>query len=420
MSVIFSDETRLHNYKMCVSDQLSSTLYPFILRIACKPVAENALGLRARFCFSSSKYNVLAHYRHRWEKAYADSEGVVFVGDVTMVAQELLTSAVLDWLLEKDDPGLRYLALRDLLDNQADDKEFRQARVEAHTEGPIAAVLANMQEEGYWVEPGAGYFPKYRGTVWSLILLAQLGACATEDGRIGRACAYVLDHALTAGGQFTVTGAPSGTADCLQGNLCAALLDLGCDDPRLEKAFDWMARSLTGEGVAPRDDRQAAVRYYAGKCGPGFACGSNNMLPCAWGGVKVMLAFSKWPKERCTPVISRAIQDGVNFLFSADPALASYPSGYSDKPSGNWWKFGFPVFYVTDLLQNVEALAALGYGRDARLRNALRMIREKQDAEGRWVLEYDYTGKTWIDFGLKKRPSKWVTLRALRVLKAVA
>lgn len=117
--------------------------------------------------------------------------------------------------------------------------------------------------------------------------------------------------------------------------------------------------------------------------------------------------------------ITRAIQQGVNFLFSTDPAVADYPSGYSAKPSGNWWKFGFPVFYVTDLLQNVEALVALGYGKDARLKNALTAIRQKQDAQGRWLLEYDYSGKTWVEFGAKKQPNKWVTLRALRVLQAV-
>jgi hypothetical protein len=277
-----------------------------------------------------------------------------------------------------------------------------------------------MERAGYWVEPGPGYNPKYRSTVWSMILLAQLGAFVEEDQRITQACTYLLDHALTKGGQVTTSGAPSGTVDCLQGNLSWALLELGCDDPRLEIAFDWMARSVTGEGMASNEDRQAVVRYYAGKCGPTFACGANNKLSCAWGGAKVMLAFGKWPKKRHTPVIKRAIQQGVDFLFSADPAEAAYPSGYSNKPSQNWWKFGFPVFYVTDLLQVVEALVALGHGNDPRLSRALTMIREKQDENGRWALDYDYTGKTWVDFGAKKQPNKWVTLRVLRVLQRTA
>lgn len=337
-----------------------------------------------------------------------------------MARQDQLNNDALQWLLESEMPGVRYLALRDLLDYSPDDRALQAAQAAAHTEGPIAAILAQMDQTGYWVEPGPGYDPKYRSTVWSIVMLAQLGASAAQDERIARACAYVLEHALTASGQFTTSGSPSGTADCLQGNLCAALLDLGYDDSRMETAFEWIARSVTGEGVGPVGERQAELRYYAGKCGPVFACGANNKLPCAWGGVKVMLALSKWPVERRTPLIERAIQQGVDFLFSTDPATADYPTGWSDKPSGNWWKFGFPVFYVTDLLQLVEALVGLGYGDDPRLANALSIIREKQDAQGRWTLEYDYSGKTWIDWGVKKQPNKWVTYRALRVLKALA
>ncbi|MBN1964140.1 MAG: nitrogen fixation protein NifH [Anaerolineae bacterium] len=336
-----------------------------------------------------------------------------------MAWQDRLNGNAIEWLLEPDDPGVRYLALRDLLDCSPDDPVLHTARAEAYARGPIAPILAAMNAAGYWVESGPGYNPKYRSTVWAIIMLAQLGASARQDERTALACAYLLDQALTPYGQFTGSGAPSGTVDCLQGNLCAALLDLEYDDPRLDAAFDWMARSVTGEGVAPAGDRQAAMRYYAGKCGPGFACGANNRLPCAWGAVKVMLALSKLPVTRRTPVIERAIHLGVDFLFSTDPALAAYPTGYSSKPSGNWWKFGFPVFYITDLLQNVEALVSLGYGQDPRLADALTVIRTKQDAQGRWALEFDYTGKTWVDFGIKKQPSKWVTLRALRVLKAV-
>lgn len=325
----------------------------------------------------------------------------------------------LAWLLEPQDPGVRYLALRDLLDRPESDSELAEARAAAHKSGPIAQVLSHMQPEGYWVEPGAGYNPKYTASVWSLILLGQLGATSAADARIARACAYALDHALAPGGQFTTNGAPSGTADCLQGELCAALTQLGCADARLDAAFEWMARSVTGEGIAPQSERGAAVRYFAGKCGPTFACGSNNKLPCAWGGAKVMLAFGLLDPARRTPAIERAIRQGVDFFFSVDPATAAYPSGYSAKPSGNWWKFGFPVFYVTDLLQVVEALVSLGHGRDPRLSGALHLIRNKRDAQGRWALEYDYTGKTWVDFGPRKTPNKWVTLRALRVLKRV-
>ena len=329
----------------------------------------------------------------------------------------LLKESTLDWLLDPADPGPAYLTMRDLLDLPPDAPKYQSIREKAHTAGPIAQVLNAMSEPGYWEGPGPGYNPKYFSTVWSLCLLAQLGASAGQDERIQRACGYYLDHALTTGGQISTSGAPSGTADCVQGNMCWALTVMGCDDPRLDKAYEWMARSVTGDGIAPVGQKDAEVRYYAGKCGPLFACGSNDRQPCAWGAVKVLMAFAALPLERRTPLVNAAIKAGVDFIFSIDPATADYPHSYSPKTSGNWWKFGFPVFYVTDLLQLVEAMAGLGYGQDPRLANALQIIRDKRDANGRWLLEYDYQGKIKADFGKKKEANKWVTLRALRVLK---
>jgi hypothetical protein len=330
--------------------------------------------------------------------------------------------APLSWLLATDDPGPRYLALRDVLGAGPDDAELRAARRAAHEAGPIAAVLAAMHPEGYWEKPGSGYGPKYRSTVWAVTLLAELGAHIEEDARIATACAYVLNHTLTPGGQFTTSpsGSAVGTIDCLQGNLCWALTALGCTDARLKGAFEWLARSVTGEGVAPVGDRSAAVRYYGYKVGPGFACSANNRLPCAWGGVKVMLALGQLPRRQRTALIKRAVAQGAEFLLNGDPAAAGYPFGSGSRPSASWFKFGFPVFYVTDVLQNVAALAALGYGRDPRLAGALALVRAKQDSQGRWALEYDYAGKTWGRFGPKGQPNKWVTLRALSALRAAA
>ena len=334
--------------------------------------------------------------------------------------KDQLRSDSLPWLLESENPGVRYLALRNVLDVPAEDRELKSARKSAHKDGPIAAVLSKMEKEGYWVKPGPGYTQKYRSTVWSIILLAQLGASSHEDKRVEQACKYLLDH-MAEGGQFTssTSGAPSGTIDCLQGNLCWSLMQIGYDDPRLDKAYEWMARTVTGDGVAPAEDKDAAVRYYYFKSGPTFACGINNKLSCGRGGVKVMLALGQIPVKQRTPLIKKAIRQGTDFFLSIDPATAEYPTRQDDAPSRNWWKFGFPIFYITDLLQLAEAMVNLGYGKDKRLATTLDIIREKQNEQGQWPMEFDYTGKTWLDFGAKKEPNKWVTLRALKVLKAV-
>jgi hypothetical protein len=327
---------------------------------------------------------------------------------------EQLKGNTLSWLLEEDNPGVRYLTLRDLMELTANDADLIQARLNAHREGPINKILNAMKPEGYWVTPGPGYSCKYKSGVWSLIILAQIGASIDMDERIGRACCYLMDHGFSENGQFSTDGTPSGTIDCLHGNMCAALLDLGYQDKRLDQALDWLARSVTGEGIASLEDKRASRRYYPSQCGPVFACGHNNGLSCAWGGTKILLALGKIPVEFRTPQIKRAITTAMDFFLAIDPLLANYPTRLGRKPSPNWWKFGFPVFYMSDILQILEAIAGLGLINDPGLVNALEYVRNKQDQDGRWALEYDY--KTWIDFGPKKQPNKWVTYRAARVL----
>lgn len=101
-----------------------------------------------------------------------------------MSAQNQIEEKTAAWLLEDCDPGVRYLALRDVLSLPTDDPDLRQAAKTAHTKGPIRTYLDAMAPEDYWSEPGPGYLPKYFSTVWALIALAQLGAAARYDERI--------------------------------------------------------------------------------------------------------------------------------------------------------------------------------------------------------------------------------------------
>jgi hypothetical protein len=338
--------------------------------------------------------------------------------------KKLLKADPTDWLLEDENPGVRYLALRDIVD--ADGKEIKAARTKAHREGPIATILENMNPAGYWVKPGPGYGPKCRSIVWSLISLAELGASIEEDKRVAAACSYYLDHAFARGGQISPNSNAAGTADCLQGNMLLSLMDLGCRDKRLDKAYEWMARTVTFEGfprkinpdgLAPAEGVSGPFRYLD-RFGPRFACRTNDDLPCAWSAVKVMMAFSRLPAAGRTALINRAIEAGVKFFLTGDPSKADFPGHRTGVPDKRWWQFRFPSFWGADILQIAEAFTALGYGADPRLANTLALIRDKQDENGRWPMEFvDNTHKTWVKFGQLNKPNKWVTLRALRVLK---
>ena len=329
-------------------------------------------------------------------------------------------SKVLDWLLEEDveNPGVRFYTLTDLLGYPIEHPDVTAARQAVMNEGPVPAILGAQETEGYWTKSGEGYYPKYRGTVWSVIYLAQLGA-DPDHPKVRAAGDYVLENSRAKTGVFSLTGTPSGNVHCLAGNLGAALLDLGFGrDERLVQALGLMSRFVTGEGLAPAEDRKQPLRYLkSGACGPGFLCSANNRLPCAWGAVKVLRALNRVPEVQRTPTMQAAHQAAVGLLLSVDPATAGYPAGYSDKPSRSWFRFGFPIFYVTDVLQTAEALTEAGYGSDPRLAATYDLILDKRDKDGQWKMEYSYQGKTWVDIEERGKPSKWVTLRALRVLR---
>jgi hypothetical protein len=80
---------------------------------------------------------------------------------------------------------------------------------------------------------------------------------------------------------------------------------------------------------------------------------------------------------------------------------------------------GFPIGYVADILQNLAVLCELGFAKDARLQSAVDWLLSKQDSSGRWKNQSASNGKTWVDIDKQGQISKWVTLRACSVLKAV-
>jgi hypothetical protein len=315
----------------------------------------------------------------------------------------------LPWLLEpdEDNPGVRYFAQRDLLDRPADAPEVVAAQAQVMRSGSVPAILDAQYPDGYWVKPASIYSPKYRGTVWQVLFLAQLGADG-QDERVRRAVEYVFEHGQAQSGAFAMNGRPSGTIHCLWGNLARALLDLGYwEDKRLQRALDALARSITGDGY----------EWYrkSGVQAPGFFCSANYGLPCGWGAVRALWALNRVAAEGRTPTVEAAIEASSDFLFSYDVARADYP--HQERINSSWFKLGYPLGYVTDVLLNLEALTEAGHGGDPRLSEAIEWLLSKQDERGRWKMEYSYNGKMWADVEEKGQPSKWVTLRALRALK---
>jgi hypothetical protein len=308
---------------------------------------------------------------------------------------------VVEWLLEADNPSARYLVMTALLDRSEGDPDTAAARAAVPTQRQARAILNAQWPEGYWMHPGVGYSPKYKASVWQVIFLAQLGvprAPATD-----RACGYLLDNARLPNGLFTADRTARGAIPCLSGNLLRAMRQLGCVDPRLEESTEALAQAVV------RDEFRCWCNAKP------RAARMRDALPCAWGAVKALGAFAELPADRRSPAVRSAVEGGVALLLGGDLACGGYsaPGG----PSPLWLKLGFPLAYASDLLEALEVLLRLGVGRQPSLQAAVDLVTSRRDGAGRWALEYT-PHNTWSSFGPVGRPNKWVTLRALRVLKA--
>ena len=324
------------------------------------------------------------------------------------------SAATVAWLLEGDDPSVRYCALIDLLAAAPGDPEVVVARREIMTGGTVPSILCAQGDDGHWGERDRYYVAKYRGTAWQLIILAELGADGADE-RVRRACEAILRDAQDAeSGGFSVDrskkaggGLHSSVIPCLTGNLVFSLIRLGMlDDPRVRRAIDWITiyqRFDDGEGDAPTGWPYEPLEMCWGR------------HTCHMGAVKALKALAEIPPERRSPEVRRTLAAGVEYLLRHYVHKRSHDLKRDAKPG--WRRFGFPLMYQSDVLEILAILTRLGV-RDERMDEALALVAAKQDAQGRWKLASTFNGRFVADIEAKGRPSRWITLRALQVLQA--
>jgi hypothetical protein len=310
-------------------------------------------------------------------------------------------ASAIDWLLEDAEPSMRYLTLTQLLGRPEKDPEVKAAKKMVGQQGWAAEIFAKQKPGGWWVREENLYRPKYLSTNWMLLILSDLGL-TKEDPRIRAAAELWRDRFSKADGGFGSDGSNRGHL-CIVGNTARALIKFGyADDPKVKSALEWLVKNQASNG--------------------GWSCvGSGGNLD-SWEG---MSAFAAYPKQMWTKGIKSAVEKGAEFYLrrSMDQQGARYEP---------WYRFHYPVHYYYDLLVGLEFMTALGYGDDERLAGAVKLLKEKRGADGRWNLDAvhpdveggmgewysKHANQTPTPFALGKagRPSKMITLRALVVL----
>ncbi|MBM3897083.1 MAG: hypothetical protein FJ358_00945 [Thaumarchaeota archaeon] len=188
---------------------------------------------------------------------------------------------------------------------------------------------------------------------------------------------------------------------CVTGNLARVLVKMGYSGNRhVKNALAWLVKNQKEDG--------------------GWHCFNSNKgtLDC-WEGLS---AFAALPKQKWTKSIKKSATNGVEFYLNRE----LHKEGKKYEP---WFRFHYPVHYYYDMLVGLDVITSLGYSDDERLGSALEHLRKKRK-EGKWVLDAVHPDIAPDDpyqigdvyrFALEKtgRPSKWITLTALKILKRV-
>ncbi|MFB0558514.1 MAG: nitrogen fixation protein NifH [Candidatus Bathyarchaeia archaeon] len=315
-----------------------------------------------------------------------------------------------EWLLEHENPSFRFWALQDLERKKRNHPEVVEAQEAVMESVPVKEIMGAQSPEGHWVEPKDMYLPKYKATTHSLLILAELGAKRTPA--IERGIEHIFSFQRDSGHFLTdlpktAKGRASTIKDgsCLDGNILYYMSQFGyLEDPRVKRLIDFI--------VDYHSIEEAGWRCRAYPIDPEGVFPVN----CYMGAVKVLKAFSTTPKGSRSPEVKAVIDREVENILENRIYRYRRAADGSRKDKAGWKRFGFPLFYQSDALEVLDVLTRIGI-RDERMQDALDLVLGAQGPDGRWLLKNTYNGKMWCDIEVKNKTSRWITLRALRVLR---
>lgn len=308
----------------------------------------------------------------------------------TLAPVEPDDGAVIDWLLVGD-PAIGWQTMRDLLDQPAGVYEPQRALVS--TTGWGRRLLDHQDPTGVW--GGGLYGPKWISTTYTLLLLRRCGLDPT-DTHAQRGVQLIWDGARYFDGGLTPATSIDAPEACATSMYLALANYFEIDHPRIEPALDWLlANQLSDGGWNCR-----TVRF-------GDHHGSFH--------TSILALEALADARRAYPGradIDDAMSAGREF-FLEHRLYQSHRDGSIAKPA--FTKLSFPPRWHYDLLRGLEHFAATNAPSDGRYRDALDLLDQRRRRDGTWPAQNKHSGLVWFDMEPTGQPSRWNTLRALRV-----
>jgi hypothetical protein len=294
------------------------------------------------------------------------------------------------WLLEGD-PAIRWQTLRDLTDASAAAVDTERARVA--TSGWGAQLLALQDPDGGWA--GALYSPKWTSTTYTLLLLYWLGLPHGNEQALA-GCRRLWDEARFYGGGLTFARSIREPETCITGMLVLLAAGFGLADARVDPTVDWLLGQQLADGGWNCESIRTGSRH-----------GSFHTS------VTVLDALLRYERAGGTVPVAAAMRAGREF-FLQHRLFRSHRTGELVDPAFS--RFPFPPQWHFDVLRGLEHFCASDAPRDARLADAIDVVRAARRSDGRWPKYRPYPGRYWFPLE-SPGPSRWSTLRALRVLR---
>ncbi|MGO9468902.1 MAG: hypothetical protein ACLQIB_29400 [Isosphaeraceae bacterium] len=313
--------------------------------------------------------------------------------------------SVIRWLLESD-PSIRWQVMRDLTDAPAEEVAAERARVA--TEGAGARLLALQGADGRW--GGAAWNRGWNSTMHVLLLLRDLGLDPSSD-QARRAVGLVRDG---------VTWKGCGPPECDAYPFFAGELE-PCINGQVGAVGAYFDQDVGGI-----IERLLAEQLPDG----GWNCEAANGSTRSSFNTTICVLEALLEHERrvgSSPQVTAARFRGHDYLLErqlfrrrSTGALIDFdkkvgPGGGRGHPA--WTRFAFPTWWHYDVLRGLEYLRCAGVAPDGRVAEAIALVASKCAGAGRWPLEVRYSGDMPVETDEGEgRPSRWITLRALRVL----
>ena len=308
------------------------------------------------------------------------------------------TDQTVRWLLDGD-PAIRWQTLRDLVGANRSVVERERRRVAL--DGWGSRLLARQDSKGTWAGGQSSddglYLPKWISTTYTMLLLLDFGLPpANRNAR--KTCKLLLDGGLQRDGGVNYGPWGSRGEACISGMILSILSYFGFEDARLDTIAGYLlAQQMPDGGWNCRRPRGA----------------THSSVHTTISALEGLRHYELLQPHKVR-TIRRAQLQGLEFLL-AHRLFRSHRTGNVIK--SEFTRFSFPPRWHYDILRALDYFQTVNAPRDPRLGEAIDIVRSRRREDGRWLLEHAYKGKTYFTLEHIGKPSRWNTLRAMRVLK---